>query len=58
MNVPFEGIDKVYKSQADNKDIRDLLMSLVPKARKQMKDQAAKFRGRNERETVKRYLTT
>ena len=54
MNVPFEGIDKVYKSQADNKDIRDLLMSLVPKARKQMKDQAAKFRGRNERETCKR----
>jgi hypothetical protein len=54
MNVPFEGIDKVYKSQADNKDIRDLLMSLVPKARKQMKDQAAKFRGRSERETCKR----
>ena len=54
MNVPFEGIDKVYKSQADNKDIRDLLMSLVPKAKKQMKDQAAKFRGRNERETCKR----
>jgi hypothetical protein len=54
MNVPFEGIDKVYKSQADNKDIRDLLMSLVPKARKQMKDQAAKFRGRNERDTCKK----
>ena len=52
--IPFEGIDKVYKSQADNKDIRDLLMSLVPKARKQMKDQAAKFRGRNERETCKK----
>ena len=54
MNVPFEGIDKVYKSQADNKDIRDLLMSLVPKARKQMKDQAAKFKGKNERETCKK----
>jgi hypothetical protein len=52
--IPFEGIDKVYKAQADNKDIRDLLMSLVPKARKQMKDQAAKFRGRNERETCKK----
>ena len=54
MNVPFEGIDKVYKSQADNKDIRDLLMSLVPKARKQMKDQAAKLKGKNERETCKK----
>jgi len=54
MNVPFEGIDKVYKAQADNKDIRDLLMSLVPKARKQMKDQAAKFKGKNERETCKK----
>ncbi len=54
MNVPFEGIDKVYKSQADNKDIRDLLMSLVPKARKQMKDQAARFKGKNERETCKK----
>jgi hypothetical protein len=52
--IPFEGIEKVYKSQADNKDIRDLLMSLVPKARKQMKDQAARFRGRNERETCKK----
>jgi len=52
--IPFEGIDKVYKSQADNKDIRDLLMSLVPKAKKQMKDQAAKFRGRNDRETCKK----
>jgi hypothetical protein len=52
--IPFEGIDKVYKSQADNKDIRDLLMSLVPKARKQMKDQAARFKGKNERETCKK----
>jgi hypothetical protein len=54
MNVPFEGIDKVYKAQADNKDIRDLLMSLVPKARKQMKDQAARFKGKNERDTCKK----
>jgi hypothetical protein len=52
--IPFEGIDKVYKAQADNKDIRDLLMSLVPKARKQMKDQAARFKGKNERETCKK----
>ena len=33
MSIPkFEGIDVTYKAKADNKDIRDLLVQLVPKA--------------------------
>jgi hypothetical protein len=51
MKPQYLGIDKVYKSKADNKDIRDLLEKLVPEATKQMKDFAQKFRGRTETET-------
>lgn len=51
MKPQYLGIDKVYKSKADNKDIRDLLEKLVPEATKQMKDFAIKFRGRTETET-------
>jgi hypothetical protein len=55
MNQPaFQGIDVVYKGKADNKDIRDLLEKLVPKATEQMKDYAQKFRGSNELETSKK----
>lgn len=51
MKPQYQGIDNVYKSKADNKDIRDLLEKLVPEATKQMKDFAIKFRGRTETET-------
>jgi hypothetical protein len=44
----FQGIDVTYKSQADNKDIRDLLVKLVPKAKAQMVEFSKGFRGRNE----------
>jgi len=54
INVPFEGIDRVYRKQADNKDIRDLLTALIPRARRQMSGGADRFRGRNERETCRR----
>ena len=54
INVPFEGIDRVYRKQADNKDIRDLLTALIPRARRQMRAYADRFRGRNERETCRR----
>lgn len=50
----FRGIDVVYKSQADNKDIRDLLVALVPQAKAQMKDFSKQFRGRNNQETCKK----
>lgn len=54
MNPPkFEGIDAVYKSKADNKDIRDLLVKLVPKATAQMKDFSKQFKGRTEEETCR-----
>jgi hypothetical protein len=53
ISVPFEGVNAVYKKQADNKDIRDLLVSLVPRAKKQMREDARKFKGRNERETCR-----
>ena len=53
MEPAFRGIDVTYKSQADNKDIRDLLFSLVPQARAQMKSMAKSFRGRNEEETCR-----
>lgn len=52
MNQPaFQGIDVVYKGKADNKDIRDLLEKLVPKATEQMKDYAKNFKGKSELET-------
>lgn len=54
ISVPFEGIDRVYRKQADNKDIRDLLTALIPRARRQMHAYAERFRGRNERETCRR----
>jgi hypothetical protein len=54
INVPFEGVDRVYRKQADNKDIRDLLTALIPRARRQMHAHADRFRGRNERETCRR----
>ena len=53
-NYPsFQGIDVTYKSQADNKDIRDLLVKLVPKAKAQMVTFAQKFKGRTPQETCK-----
>jgi hypothetical protein len=54
MNQPaFQGIDVVYKGKADNKDIRDLLEKLVPKASEQMKGYAQKFKGKTELQTCK-----
>ena len=50
----FRGIDVTYKSQADNKDIRDLLVKLVPKAKAQMVEFSKGFRGRNNKETCKK----
>lgn len=50
----FQGIDVTYKSQADNKDIRDLLVKLVPKAKAQMVEFSKQFRGRNTKETCKK----
>ncbi len=50
----FQGIDVTYRSQADNKDIRDLLVKLVPKAKAQMVEFSKQFRGRNQKETCKK----
>ena len=54
MQPPFEGIDAVYKSKADNKDIRDLLVKLVPKAKRQMVTFSRQFKGRTPQETCKK----
>lgn len=57
MEPVYQGIDVTYKSEAqkaDNKDIRDLLFSLVPQARAQMAKMAKSFRGRNEEETCRK----
>jgi len=54
MKPRFEGIDSVYKSKADNKDIRDLLERLVPKAKAQMVEFSGQFKGRTEQETCKK----
>jgi len=57
MEPAYQGIDVTYRSEAqkaDNKDIRDLLFSLVPQARAQMTKMAKSFRGRNEEETCKK----
>jgi hypothetical protein len=55
MNQPaFQGIDVVYKGKADNKDIRDLLEKLIPKASEQMRDYAKKFKGNSELQTCKK----
>ena len=53
MKPQFEGIDAVYKSKADNKDIRDLLVKLVPKAKAQMVTFSKQFKGRTPQETCK-----
>ncbi len=50
----FQGIDVTYKSQADNKDIRDLLVKLVPKAKSQMVEFSKGFKGRTNKETCKK----
>lgn len=50
----FEGIDNVYKSKADNKDIRDLLVKLVPKAKAQMVAFSQQFKGKNPQDTCKK----
>jgi hypothetical protein len=54
MKPKFEGIDSVYKSKADNKDIRDLLERLVPKAKAQMVEFSQQFKGRTEQDTCKK----
>ena len=54
MQPRFEGIDSVYKSKADNKDIRDLLVKLVPKAKAQMVSFSQQFKGKNPQETCKK----
>ena len=57
MEPAYQGVDVTYRSEAqkaDNKDIRDLLFSLVPQARAQMSKMAKSFRGRNEEETCKK----
>jgi len=54
MNEPkFEGIDSVYKSKADNKDIRDLLEKLVPKAKAQMLEFSKRFKGATDEQTCR-----
>ena len=50
----FQGIDVTYRSQADNKDIRDLLVKLVPKAKAQMVEFSKQFKGRTNKETCKK----
>ena len=54
MQPAYQGIDKVYKSKADNKDIRDLIESLVPTAKAQMKDFSKQFKGGTEKQTCKK----
>lgn len=54
MQPAYQGIDAVYKSKADNKDIRDLLERLVPQAKAQMVEFSKKFKGRTEQETCKK----
>jgi len=54
MQPRFEGIDSVYKVKADNKDIRDLLVKLVPKAKAQMVTFAQNFKGKNPQDTCKK----
>ncbi len=53
MKPAFEGIDAVYKSKADNKDIRDLLEKLVPKAASQMVEFSKQFKGNTDFETCR-----
>jgi transglutaminase-like putative cysteine protease len=53
MKPKFQGIDAVYKSKADNKDIRDLLEKLVPQATEQMAEFSKSFKGNTEQQTCK-----
>jgi len=57
MQPAYQGIDSVYKSQADNKDIRDLLEQLVPKATAQMVQFSNQFKGATEQETCRKIFT-
>jgi hypothetical protein len=55
MNEPtFQGIDVTYKASADNKDIRNLLVKLVPTAKAQTVEFSKQFKGRTEVETCKK----
>jgi len=54
MQPAYQGIDKVYKSKADNKDIRDLIESLVPTAKAQMREFSKQFKGGTEKQTCKK----
>lgn len=54
MQPAYQGIDSVYKTKADNKDIRDLLERLVPQAKAQMVEFSKKFKGSTEQETCKK----
>jgi hypothetical protein len=49
----FQGIDSVYKSKADNKDIRDLLEKLIPKAKGQMVEFSKRFKGQTDEQTCR-----
>jgi hypothetical protein len=53
MKPRFQGIDNVYKTKADNKDIRDLLEKLVPEATKQMRTFSQSFRGATQEQTCR-----
>jgi hypothetical protein len=57
MQPAYEGIDSVYKSKADNKDIRDLLEQLVPKAKAQMVEFSNQFKGATEQQTCRKIFT-
>jgi Transglutaminase-like domain len=58
MNEPtFQGIDVTYKAGADNKDIRNLLVKLVPTAKAQTVEFAKQFKGRTEVETCKKIFS-
>jgi hypothetical protein len=54
MQPAYQGIDKVYKSKADNKDIRDLIESLVPTAKSQMANFSRQFKGGTEKQTCEK----
>ena len=54
MQPAYQGIDKVYKSKADNKDIRDLIESLVPTAKAQMANFSRQFKSGTEKQTCEK----
>jgi hypothetical protein len=58
MNEPtFQGVDVTYKASADNKDIRNLLVKLVPTAKAQTVEFSKQFKGRTEVETCKKIFS-